>query len=557
MNVMEKLAVRGTGGDLHTKRSETRLNQYLVFAFLFFITIAINLFCLEESPLFRYSATRDGSVYMDVGNAMKNGAVMYRDVFDHKGPLFLMLMWFMSSLPGKTITAYFVFENIAAFFSAFIAYKIAKLYLDDILSLICSCCVLLFVFGGNLREATGSLEQLLLPLLFLFMYLFLLFWENQRSRENMEDDTANYHIPRFKPCYFLIIGIICGVYLLSKMSICFLFLFVGISILVWLIVKKKYRFALQMLLYVTLGVAICFVPVLIYGFYYDCIADIWNAYVRFNQYYAATPRAKSEEISYLSIFLQPIEENRLSSPWLLVSILCGLMLKRYEKWMRYTYIFSVFSFYIFIYISKRVYYYMFLSFIPMSFLGLVWTLYLLRKPISEFMKNRAFVRLCAILIVITICIGTVCSNGNCLHSPRFLNREETGEEMLAEVVSEVIPEGEKPNVLCFLFNGTSIYSLLKTTPQLRYFYTPNINLAKNQSIFDEQKNYIIQGEPDVILSAIKLKDEWTCGQYEYIGESCRGTVKDPQDIFYVYIRATWVTGKDIELPSIQCLLSSQ
>ncbi|HOO61691.1 MAG TPA: hypothetical protein PKV44_04620, partial [Bacillota bacterium] len=61
-----------THGKIPFQSKDLQLKQSVVFFVLFILTVIISLFCMEESPLYRYSSTVDGSVYMNVGNAMKN-----------------------------------------------------------------------------------------------------------------------------------------------------------------------------------------------------------------------------------------------------------------------------------------------------------------------------------------------------------------------------------------------------------------------------------------------------------------------------------------------------
>lgn len=538
-----------THGKIPFQSKDLQLKQSVVFFVLFILTVIISLFCMEESPLYRYSSTVDGSVYMNVGNAMKNGAVMYRDVFDHKGPLFFLFMWLLSVLPGSTRIAFFSAEILAGFFTVVIAYKICKLYLNDILSFFITCLIFPFIFGGTLEAASGSVEQFLLPLFFLFMYIYLLFWENYIAQPSGKKEPSAC---RFRTGYFVIAGIICGIYLLCKMNICFIFLILGLSVFIWLCLQRKGKQAFVMLGMVCLGIVIASIPVVIYCICNNCFQDVWDGYVSFNLIYAGTPSYLQQDIPLAMAYLYTLISCPLASPWLIASSVMVLLIKKYPLWMRVSFSISTIAFFLITYSTKRIYVYIFLSFIPFSVVGIIWTVMLLQelsksRQIRLFEKwNKRSISIALVVFLSVILFGTIISNGKCITSPRFLNREVTGYEKIAEMITTITPEGETPSTMLFGFNDASIYYLTDTTSQIRYFYTPNINANANRDVYDTQCSYVKDGIPDVILSSVFFSKEMT-DDYVYIGNTYMNTEEEVELFIYVYVRDSWVNGNEDEI----------
>lgn len=47
--------------------------------------------CSKSSPLYPLNDWMDANIFYTMGKAMMNGSVLYRDVFDHKGPLLYLI----------------------------------------------------------------------------------------------------------------------------------------------------------------------------------------------------------------------------------------------------------------------------------------------------------------------------------------------------------------------------------------------------------------------------------------------------------------------------------
>ena len=63
------------------------------FAFLFSLltAAALLLICTKSSVLYPFNDWVDANCYFSVGKSMMNGKVLYRDIYDHKGPLLYTL----------------------------------------------------------------------------------------------------------------------------------------------------------------------------------------------------------------------------------------------------------------------------------------------------------------------------------------------------------------------------------------------------------------------------------------------------------------------------------
>ena len=59
--------------------------------FCAFVALVCLAVCSKSSPLYPLNDWTDANVYLSVGKGMLQGRVVYRDLYDHKGPLLYAL----------------------------------------------------------------------------------------------------------------------------------------------------------------------------------------------------------------------------------------------------------------------------------------------------------------------------------------------------------------------------------------------------------------------------------------------------------------------------------
>lgn len=134
------------------------------------------LFSISTSPLFAFEGG-DSAIFQEIGLATTRGKVLYRDIFDNKGPL---LYWIngLGMLMGGTsgiLTLQIVFQTAALHY----LFKIAKLFADGlkaaavlILSLFCYT---VFILEGN------QCEEWMLPFISMAIYVCLKFFATKQQ----------------------------------------------------------------------------------------------------------------------------------------------------------------------------------------------------------------------------------------------------------------------------------------------------------------------------------------------------------------------------------------
>ena len=132
------------------KRKE--LQNYAVIMFIAFCFLAI---CSRSSFIYPCNNWDDSNSYFTMGKVMMNGGIIYRDIFDQKGPLLYFIYGIGYLISNTTFLGVFILEIIALAAVLSAEYKILKLYLGHRLSmmLIPACAFVItvsksFYWGG-------------------------------------------------------------------------------------------------------------------------------------------------------------------------------------------------------------------------------------------------------------------------------------------------------------------------------------------------------------------------------------------------------------------------
>lgn len=129
------------------------------------IAAAVLALCSKCAPLYGFNDWMDANIFFTMGKSMMQGKVLYRDVFDHKGPLLYFVYGLGTLLDATGFTGIFVVEIGA--FAVFLGLSLgtASLFLDKPLHPAWAVVPAAAVAAGRSFSHGGSAEELLLPLL--------------------------------------------------------------------------------------------------------------------------------------------------------------------------------------------------------------------------------------------------------------------------------------------------------------------------------------------------------------------------------------------------------
>ena len=120
--------------------------------------------CSTSSPLYAFNTWNDANCFFTVGKSMLNGTILYRDIFEQKGPLLYVLHALAALISFDSFLGVYLLEVLCCFFTLLYAFKLLRLFCpDDILLLVpllgaAVCTSTAFCLGD-------SAEELCMPLL--------------------------------------------------------------------------------------------------------------------------------------------------------------------------------------------------------------------------------------------------------------------------------------------------------------------------------------------------------------------------------------------------------
>ena len=229
--------------------------------------IFLGLLCLGASPLWLGKQSADSSVFMVMGKGLLDGKVIYKDIFDHKGPI-IYIINALGMLINNKYGVCFI-EIIFIFISVVFIYKSAKLFFSSPFSLIPCMIYLAFLFipisAGNLTEDYGCVFSAI----GLYYVLKILFKQEEEKKWN-----------------WVVIGLTFGLTFFTKPTYIALWVAFAIVEFFRLIIKREIKDFGLALFFSVLGFMIVAIPIVLYFYINNSLADFWNAFLTINIKYS-------------------------------------------------------------------------------------------------------------------------------------------------------------------------------------------------------------------------------------------------------------------------------
>lgn len=243
-------------------KSETKdklLKQSLIALFVF-ILVTITAKC---SFLYKMNYWVDPNCYFTVARAMKKGFVLYRDIYEQKGPYVYFLHYIAVSISDGYLGMW-IFEVIAGLIVACFAYKLLSLYIEnDVKKIIYLLIFLSFYYTSPAFRSGDSVEEMSIP------FLLIAFYFLAKSIKN------NAPMPFYQ---MMIIGALSGIIFFSKYTICGMIFAIALMTFIWDIKDKRTKKAFLEIVYFFTGFILALLPALIYFKVNDSLSYFWEAY---------------------------------------------------------------------------------------------------------------------------------------------------------------------------------------------------------------------------------------------------------------------------------------
>ena len=243
------------------------ISKYYPYFLVSIAAIVLVSLLATSSPSYTMNPWDDVSCYYGVAKAMNNGRVLYKEIYEQKGP-YMYFMYQVFLLFNQTgFTGLFIGEMIIAVLCAIISYKTITLVDNNTTrGIIFTILVEALYYNSYVYYLGGSAEEMVLPLLYLSAYIM--------TRLLVKDDLTKKSA--------IALGIACGYIFMVKFSIALIIVFEIAGICIYYACNKKYKELLHFGLTSIGGFVLIIVPEILYLLFTQSFKDFFVVYIHNN-----------------------------------------------------------------------------------------------------------------------------------------------------------------------------------------------------------------------------------------------------------------------------------
>ena len=387
---------------------------------------------------------------------------MYRDVFDHKGPLLYLINW-AGTLVGPE-SGVWVFEIASFFLTSYFVYSTLRRYASSVLSLLGMACILLllnnYFYGGN------NPEEYALPFTTCSLMVFNdYFLEKEISKRKLFS------------CGFCWMSV-----MMIRPNMIGVWIVFALAVLIQEVSWKTNRttFFLRWFL---LGAFAVLIPIVIYLQVHSAFNDFWEQYILFNMVYTAA-EGKNSSIMMLYYFRQPV---------IAIAILICILSASIDRKRRFLSVTSLLFIIVTVALtsmSGRSYAHYGISLMPVYVLPFA---FLLR--LSEMCLHREYIQTGCVSVLLLVLLVPWAQYVRNLpnYRPAYLSAEN--------YLSSIIAENTRPtDKIISCGNDDLFYLYSDRMAASKYSYQLPIAEA-NPAIYDDFMKDIAENTPEVIVTS--------------------------------------------------------
>ncbi|MGN0777199.1 MAG: hypothetical protein ACI4MM_11045 [Candidatus Ventricola sp.] len=444
----------------------TRREKRQIALFCLAASAVLLLLCSQCSPLYPINVWGDANCLLTVGRVMKAGGVVYRDIYEQKGPTLYLIHMLAACITERSFLGVYVLEVLS--FAAALAMACRMMMRRMSARSACALGALLgaFVLTGAAFSRGDSAEEFCLPYLMGALMLVL-------------DEYGQRPGPMRKRPLF-VCGLMAGMVATIKFTI--LGLFVGLCIAEGVLALREGGFA-RALKSAGVFLAGMLLPVLLWCVYFaahGALEDFYTAYIHNNVFlYSDETRTA---MGMLHDVWNTVRDNTL---WVLAAVggLLALLTDSRERLAARLAVLCMAA----------------CAFAAVFFLGRTWAYSALVLCVFAFAgmgrigerlgglleKRGAGAAVCALALAAAL-----------LLSPNAYLRGEDKSNLAQTRLAGFVHEGA--TLLQYSHLDDGLYLTTGTLPQQKYFVRLNVNYDE---MYDELDRYVEEAIPDYVLTA--------------------------------------------------------
>ena len=501
----------------HTTESKTdRKNSLIVWIVLITTSILCVTICSKSSPIYPFNNWDDANCFFTVGKSITNNIVMYKDIFEQKGPLLYFIHTLAYLISHTTFIGVYFFELITCFLFLFISYKTLRLFIDS--NVIYSIPIIaVIIYSSRALSHGGSAEEFCLPCVALCNYFGI---KALKNNENI--NWKNW----------LVVGVTSGAVLWIKFSLLGFYIGFGIVFAILYIKKRQIKCLFQAFLSLVIGIVAVSLPILLYFIINNAVFDLFEVYFYDNLFIYTVNSTGNILYNFFDNLYHGFTSFAANYILGIIMIIAGiiyLLLVRKRHAILIYCVVTILCTFLLIYSGGRNYqYYSFLFSIYVPF-GILLFHSLVRIFTNGIFKIHTKKRY--IIIPLGVVIYSSCLIFMFESSANTYMLKYSKEDLPQFKFNEVISQTENPTLLNYGFLDGGFYTVCNIMPNCKYFCGLNIpynEIKKTQDDFIENEmiDYVVtRGNP---LSKSQQV------HYKYVRSAVFETTENHYSTYYLY-----------------------
>lgn len=463
------------------ERRETKLTigQLLVIFAIAFVTITI---FSKSSPLYPLNDWVDANIFLTVGKSMLHGKVLYRDIYEQKGPLLFFLFMLPALISETSFIGLYFIEIFCCFAFLLYSYKI-MLLLTRHMPLLFLPVYSFAIYCTASFSHGGSVEELCLPMLAVSLYILTKAVLLKNNRLTVLEAFTN---GIFIGCIFWIKYTMLGFYVGYALFVLFSYL--------W---KHEYTDLLKIIGAVLGGIAVVSIPVFAYFIFNHAIPDLVEAYF-YNNIFLYSAKSAGLVKNVINGITKAISRNMIVMGIIGIGFF-SLLINQRKLAMA---VIACFGFSMLFIVTRHLYlYYPFIlcAFAPFGF-SAVCQITGKKLDLERFGDIRCKLPVAAVVVVLCFVLFLRSSN-------RYLFLADK-ESMPQYIFRDIISEDNDQSLFCYGALDLGLFTTTGTVPDTKYFCKFNVDLPE---MYSEQQRYIDEA---VVNYVVTMDTELSSDNYE-------------------------------------------
>ncbi len=447
------------------------------------------LICSRSSFLYPYNDWNDANSYFTMGKALMNGQVIYRDVYDQKGPYLYLLYGIGYLFSNTTFSGIFLLEilSIGLFFGS--VYFLLKMFVDKRIAF-----CLIPIMGAVMLSSKsfywgGAAEEFCLPMLGWSLFFSIKYFREQKD-----------NLPGLGMIFLN--GLFAGTIMQIKYTLLGFYFAWMLMMAAAYIIKKDWKGAVKGGLVFLGGVIMPMVPCLIYFGLNGALADWYHCYIYNNIFlYSNLPGGAGGMVGRLYMLIKLLLWLAIDNIGYFIFIGLGMIYfvtsfrTRWVEKINLLLLAGLLFFGIYFGGSNLPYYaiplmvFTVFGFIPMGQLLQRGVALINRKSVNR-LNN-----IMQIVAVVFVLIGSMAVSHAFSMNSSFM--QQSKEEHFLYPFGDIVNQQENPTLVTIGCLDAGLFTVANIVPNCRFFQTNGIGYDK---MFAEQEQYVNQGTTQFVLT---------------------------------------------------------